>query len=96
MNKPPTAADLLHAAEVLDDHTATDPDVEGAVGCPRCPGVADALRMLAPFAAQMEKDPGNLAPMVDLLLQAQGSTPTIGGRDATSDPGSEADPKHPQ
>jgi len=47
--------------------------------------VADALEMLAPFAKKMEESPGNLVPLVELLMQAQS---TEGSGNAT---GSEAE-----
>jgi len=68
MDQPPTANDLMCAAMVLRDTADGEPQAPMSEGHVR---VATALEMLAPFVQHMEQDPGNVQPLVQLLLTAQ-------------------------
>ena len=85
---PPTSNDLMIAVDILRDYavdhesvTPTTPETAAAAL-----KVAGALEILAPFAQKMEENPGNLLPMIELLLQAQsteGSGHAASSKDST-------------
>lgn len=91
-SEPPTSADLMRVVDLLRDIAVGIPvdvsDVADVTGT-ACLRVAGALEALAPFAKSLEDSPGNLAPMVQLLLQA---TTTEGSGNAASSEG----PDNPQ
>lgn len=83
LSEPPTSSDLMIVVDFLRDvATNTGPSVPATTATSASfLRVADALELLAPFAKKMEESPGNLQPLVELLMQAQ---TTEGSGDAAS------------